>query len=222
MNIAILGYGKMGREIEKISIKRGHNIVLKTNSKSEMNKIDFSNVDVAIEFSKPESALNNIIYALNKSIPVISGTTGWVNKKKEFEKITKNNQTAFMHASNFSIGVNLFFALNKRLNELMNNQNEYTPSIEEIHHIHKIDSPSGTALNLSKEFKNKIDIKSVRQGEVYGVHIVNFKSQNDSLQIKHEAHNRHGFAIGAVLAAEWIKNKIGVFTINEMLNIKNI
>ena len=219
MKIAILGYGKMGQEIEKIALQKGHEIILKTNSQNPAETADFSEVEVAIDFSTPNTAFSNISSALTQSIPVISGTTAWIEKKTEAEQLAIKNNTAFLYASNFSIGVNLFFELNKKLAQLMSNHEQYKASIQEIHHIHKLDTPSGTAISLTEYMEGNIHIESERTGEVHGTHIVTYQSVVDSIEIKHEAHNREGFGLGAVLAAEWIKDKKGVFSISDMLNL---
>ena len=219
MKIAILGYGKMGQEIEKIALQKGHEIILKTNSQNPAETADFSEVEVAIDFSTPNTAFSNISSALTQSIPVISGTTAWIEKKTEAEQLAIKNNTAFLYASNFSIGVNLFFELNKKLAQLMSNHEQYKASIQEIHHIHKLDAPSGTAISLTEYMEGNIHIESERTGEVHGTHIVTYQSVVDSIEIKHEAHNREGFALGAVLVAEWIKDKKGVFSISDMLNL---
>lgn len=219
MKIAILGYGKMGQTIEKIALQRGHEIILKTNSKNPIETFDFSDVEVAIDFSTPNTAYNNISSTLMRGIPVISGTTAWLEKKSEAEKLALENNTAFLYASNFSIGVNLFFELNKKLAQLMSNHEQYQASMKEVHHIHKLDAPSGTAISLAEDMQGEIHIESERTGEVPGTHIITYQSGIDSIEIKHEAHNRQGFALGAVLAAEWIKDKKGVFSMSDMLNL---
>ena len=219
MKIAILGYGKMGREIEKIALQRGHEIVLKINSKNTVDTGDFSAVEVAIDFSTPDTAFSNISSALTQGIPVISGTTAWLEKQTEAEQLAMENNTAFLYASNFSIGVNLFFELNKKLAQLMSNHEQYQASMKEVHHIHKLDAPSGTAISLAEDMQGEIHIESERTGEVPGTHIITYQSGIDSIEIKHEAHNRQGFALGAVLAAEWIKDKKGVFSMSDMLNL---
>lgn len=219
MKIAILGYGKMGRAIEKIALQRGHEVVLKTNSQNPADTTDFSAVEVAIDFSTPDTAFNNISSALTQGIPVISGTTAWLEKQTEAEQLAMENSTAFLYASNFSIGVNLFFELNKKLAQLMSNHEQYQASMKEVHHIHKLDAPSGTAISLAEDMQGEIHIESERTGEVPGTHIITYQSGIDSIEIKHEAHNRQGFALGAVLAAEWIKDKKGVFSMSDMLNL---
>ena len=220
MKIAILGYGKMGRAIEKIALQRGHEVVLKINSQNPADTADFSVVEVAIDFSTPDTAFNNINTALTQGIPVISGTTAWLEKQAEAEQLAIENSTAFLYASNFSVGVNLFFELNKKLTQLISNHKQYQANMKEIHHTHKLDAPSGTAISLAKDMKGEIHIESERTGEFPGTHIITYQSQIDTIEIKHEAHNRKGFALGAVLASEWIKDKKGVFSMNDMLNKK--
>ena len=219
MKIAILGYGKMGQAIERIALQRGHEIILKTNSQNPADTADFSAVEVAIDFSTPDTAFSNISSALTQGIPVISGTTAWLEKQTEAEQLAMENNNAFLYASNFSIGVNLFFELNKKLAQLMSNHEQYQASMKEVHHIHKLDAPSGTAISLAEDMQGEIHIESERTGEVPGTHIITYQSGIDSIEIKHEAHNRQGFALGAVLAAEWIKDKKGVFSMSDMLNL---
>ena len=219
MKIAILGYGKMGQAIERIALQRGHEIILKTNSQNPADTADFSAVEVAIDFSTPDTAFSNISSALTQGIPVISGTTAWLEKQTEAEQLAMENNTAFLYASNFSIGVNLFFELNKKLAQLMSNHEQYQARMKEVHHIHKLDAPSGTAISLAEDMQGEIHIESERTGEVPGTHIITYQSGIDSIEIKHEAHNRQGFALGAVLAAEWIKDKKGVFSMSDMLNL---
>ena len=219
MKIAILGYGKMGKAIEKIAMERGHEIILKINSQNPAETADFSSIEVAIDFSTPKTAFNNISIALKSGVPVVSGTTAWLEKQKKAEQIAIKNNTAFLYASNFSIGVNLFFELNKKLDQLMSNHEQYQATIKEIHHIHKLDAPSGTAITLAKDMQKEINIKSQRKGECPGIHIITYKSEIDTIEIKHEAHKRKGFALGAVLAAEWIKDKKGILNISDMLKL---
>ena len=218
MNIAIIGYGKMGKAVETISIERGHTVGLKViNDHSE---IDYSEIDVAIDFSTPNSAPKLIKESLENGVPTVSGTTGWLEKMSEIENICLKNNTAFLYSSNFSVGMNLFFELNKQLNSLICNHKQYQASMTEIHHTHKLDAPSGTALSLKEDIESNLEIESIREGEIPGTHIINYNSNIDSIQIKHEAHNRNGFAFGAVLAAEWITNKKGVFEMSDVLNLK--
>ncbi len=226
----------MGKEIEQIAIARGHSIVFKVDSKNATtySANNLKQVDVAIEFTKPESAIDNIYKCFEAKIPVVVGTTGWLNKLDEVqETCRKKNQTLF-YASNYSIGVNLFFKLNEYLAKLMNNAT-YKISIEEIHHIHKLDAPSGTAISLANDIiknntskqnwvnnlsenKNELSIISKRIDEVPGTHTVNYISDVDEINITHIAHNRKGFALGAVIAAEWIQNKKGFFGMNDLMD----
>ena len=232
MNIAILGYGKMGKIIEEIAISRGHNIVIKANTNTEYN---IANADVAIEFSVPKAAVNNISNCLENNVPVVSGTTGWLDHFNEIKTLCQSKNGAFLYASNFSLGVNIFFELNSHLAKLMNKLNQYKVSIEEIHHTQKLDKPSGTAITLAeqivekneglnhweldKEKEHTVPIYSKRIPDVPGTHKITYKSETDTLSIKHVAHSRHGFALGAVLAAEWILDKKGVFSMKDVLNI---
>ncbi len=232
MKIALLGYGKMGKTIESLALQKGHSIVVKTNSKSE--NIDLSKVDVAIEFSSPLAAVKNITFCLEKGIPIVSGTTGWLNNYKDIIKLCENRNGSFIYASNFSIGVNLFYNLNEYAAKLMEPWKEYQVSIEEIHHVHKKDAPSGTAITLaegiSKHSEKKgwrlnegsdqeINITAKRINDVKGTHTINYNSIIDSISIKHKAHNREGFALGAILAAEWLLQKKGVFTMKDVLGL---
>ena len=219
MNIALIGYGKMGQLIEQIALKKGHSISLIATSKNPIDKQNISGIDVAIDFSTPDSAYTNISQLLSKGIPVVSGTTGWLEKLEEIKKMAIEKETAFLYASNFSIGVNLFFELNKKLNQLMYNRNDYKASIEEIHHTQKLDIPSGTALTLKSQISDSIDIRSKRTESVPGTHTVEYSSTIDSISITHQAHNRMGFVNGALLAAEWIINKKGYFSMSDVLKI---
>lgn len=237
MKIALIGYGKMGKAIEQIAIQQGHEIVLKIGSSnlSELNSGNIEKADVAIEFSKPEVAFENVIFCLNNDTPVVCGTTGWIENLPEAEKLCKKKNGSFLYASNFSIGVNIFFEINQRLAKLMSDRKEYDVKIEETHHIHKKDAPSGTAISLAREIIEKgkkkkwvkvqsnnaedLFIKSIRTGEVPGTHIVTYNSENDAIEIKHTAHNRMGFAAGAVAAAQFIKNKTGIFTMKDVLGL---
>ncbi len=212
MNIAIIGHGKMGKAIEKLAKERGH----VTRILSRNSELSFLDVDVAIDFSTPDSAFKNIQSALKSKTPIVSGTTGWLDKFEEAKSLCQKHQTAFLYASNFSIGMNLFFELNKKLDQLMVNQ-KYQASLLEIHHTQKVDIPSGTAITLTEDLHQDIEIKSQRTGEVPGTHIISYKSDIDSIQIKHEAHNRLGFAMGAIIAAEWIFGKKGFFEMKDVL-----
>ena len=235
MKIVLFGYGKMGKEVEKIALERGHELILRIEKNEEY---DISEADVAIDFSVPSAAFNNITSCFKKNIPVISGTTGWLEDYEKAVTICKKNNGSFIYASNFSIGVNLFFELNDKLSRIMNSNNNYSPSIEEIHHTKKLDAPSGTAITIAEQtIKNsstkewclhtngaKVDkeiipISSKRIKDVPGTHIVAYESEIDSIEIKHTAHNRKGFAHGAIIAAEWLMNKNGVYTMKDVLNL---
>jgi 4-hydroxy-tetrahydrodipicolinate reductase len=235
MKIALLGYGKMGKEIEKISIERGHSISVIIDKEDDVKSLIGS--DVAINFSTPSSAVSNIKLALDSSIPIISGTTGWLENYNEIVEYSKNTKTSFMYASNYSLGVNLFFELNKKLTSLLNKHDQYKIALQEIHHTEKIDKPSGTALTLAEDiikgtdykdwsFKNNtnktIKMESVRKNNVPGIHKVKYDSEIDSIEITHTAHSRKGFALGAVVAAEWIIDKKGVFNMTDMINDTNL
>lgn len=231
MKIALVGYGKMGHIIDEIAKKKGHEVVAKLSETPTLENLN--NPDVVIEFSNPEVAFNNIKICLENNIPVICGTTGWLDQKPEIEKITLQNNTAFLYGSNFSLGVNLFFALNEKLANLMKGFPEYNVQLEEIHHTHKKDAPSGTAISLAEgiikndnrfdawkleETQNKeLGIFAIREDEVPGTHSVYYKSEVDEIEIKHTAFSRNGFAVGAVIAAEWIIGKTGNFTMNDVL-----
>ena len=235
MKIALFGYGKMGKEIEQIALQRGHEIVLKIKGTEEY---DISQADIAIDFSVPNAALSNIVSCFRNNVPVISGTTGWLDDFDKAIDVCKENNGSFIYASNFSIGVNIFFELNKQLAKMMNSQVEYSINVEEIHHTKKLDTPSGTAITLAEGIINHtskrdwqlkerqtqinagtIPIEAKRIIDVPGTHIISYESQIDSIEIKHTAHNRKGFALGAIIAAEWLNNKIGIYTMKDVLNI---
>ncbi|NBU80730.1 MAG: 4-hydroxy-tetrahydrodipicolinate reductase [Flavobacteriaceae bacterium] len=234
MKIALLGYGKMGKVIEKIALERGHEIILK---KDEFNTFHgLSTADVAIDFSTPSIAVENISTAINHGIPVISGTTGWLENYPVIERLCNEKKAAFLYGSNFSLGVNLFFVLNEYLAKMMAKFKDYKVSMEEIHHIHKLDKPSGTAISLAniiinhtekknwaienpKEDDVFIDVKRI--DDVPGTHSVYYNSDVDFIEIKHVAHNREGFALGAVVAAEWIIGKKGIFSMKDVLGLGN-
>lgn len=240
MKIALIGYGKMGREIEKIALQRGHEIVctIDINEEDKFQTDSFRSADVAIEFTSPKSALSNYRNAFAADVPVVSGTTGWLEHLDEIIKECEVNGKTFFYASNFSLGVNLFFALNNYLAKLMNRFTDYDVSMEETHHIHKLDAPSGTAITLAEDIISNIDrksgwilddnnttdstghdlkIKSFREGEVPGIHIVIYESEADIIKITHDAKSRKGFALGAVLAAEFTKGKKGFLGMKDML-----
>ncbi|WCC45346.1 4-hydroxy-tetrahydrodipicolinate reductase [Tenacibaculum finnmarkense] len=232
MKIALLGYGRMGKEIEKIALQRGHEIIIKASGTATY---DITKADVAIDFSIPDAAFNNISHCVNNQIPVISGTTGWLEKYDSIVELCNQKQGAFIYASNFSLGVNVFFELNKQLAKMMQTLDQYTISIEEIHHTKKLDAPSGTAITLAegiiensakkaweldaKTSEENIPITAIRTPDVPGTHTTTYDSIVDSIAIKHTAHNRQGFALGAVIAAEWSADKTGVFTMRDVLNL---
>lgn len=237
MNIALIGYGKMGKEIEQIAVSRGHSIVLKVDRSNAgtFSVNDLKKADVAIEFSIPESAVANINKCFDADLPVVVGTTGWLKHLAEVKQnCISKNQTLF-YASNYSIGVNLFFELNKYLAKLMNQYPTYNVSMEEIHHVHKLDAPSGTAISLANQVIERVDTKtawvnsnqqvnnevsiiSKRLDEVPGTHTVTYASDVDEISITHIAHNRKGFALGAVIAAEWVIGKKGMLGMEELMD----
>ena len=237
MRIVLIGYGKMGKEIERIAMDRGHQIVSKIDIENPDDLISLTNkeVDVAIEFSNPISAFSNIMKCIEKQIPIVCGTTGWLEKKAEVEKATKSFDSTFFYASNYSIGVNLFFKLNKQLAKLMQPHAGYDIYTNEIHHVEKKDSPSGTAITIAEgimsQYSNKtkwvnneipgadeIAIWSQRESTKPGTHTVKYISKVDQIEVTHEAFTREGFALGAVIAAEWILGKKGVLGMDDMLN----
>jgi 4-hydroxy-tetrahydrodipicolinate reductase len=232
MKIALLGYGRMGQAIEKIALERGHEIVIRKDM--EPLAVDLGLADVAIDFSHPNAAFDNIKSCFEARVPVVSGTTGWLDRFEEAKALCSEAQGAFLYASNFSIGVNLFFNLNAYLARLMRPLKDYDVELEEIHHVHKLDAPSGTAITLAegilqqsekeswsldKESRGDLFIGVKREGEVPGTHKVRYSSEVDSIEIKHTAHSRTGFALGAVVAAEWIMGKQGVFGMKDVLDL---
>ena len=232
MKIALLGYGKMGQVIERIAIERGHEIILK---KDENNTFEgLSNADVAIDFSIPTAAVTNISSCFNSNVPVISGTTGWLEHYNEMVELCKTTKGAFISSSNFSLGVNIFFEINEYLAKIMSKFDSYSVAMEEIHHTQKLDAPSGTAISLAKGVianssytnwtletpdSDQIHIEAKRIGAIPGTHTVNYNSAVDAIEIKHTAHNRDGFALGAVIAAEWLIGKQGVYTMKDVLEL---
>lgn len=237
MKIALLGYGKMGKEIEKIALERGHEIVVKVDIESDWTKAKalLATADVAIEFSTPQSTIQNIFHSFDVNVPVVVGTTGWMEQLDHVKEVCEKNNRTLFYASNFSIGVNLFFEINNKLALMMKKQNGYNVTMEEIHHTEKLDSPSGTAIKLAEGIIEKygrkkswvnnatndsevLGIVSKRIDKVPGTHTVTWSSEIDDIELKHTAHNRKGFALGAVMAAEWVKDKIGVFTMHDMLS----
>lgn len=242
MRIALLGYGKMGQEIEKILLEKGHKVVLKIfyENAHELSRENLQKADVAIEFSTPDTAPTHIRACIDAGIPVVVGTTGWYEHLAELEKAVEDKQSALLYSTNFSIGVNLFFHLNKKMAALMNSYREYAVSVEEIHHTQKLDAPSGTAITTAEgiiahlDVKNKwtnsmdtdkrvsapqdaVHITSVRTENVPGTHTVTYSSDIDSIELKHTAFNRKGFALGAVVAAEWLQGRKGIFTMSDVL-----
>lgn len=234
MKIALLGYGKMGKVIERIALERGHEIVLRKDTSSSFEGL--STADVAIDFSAPDVAVENISAAINLGIPVVSGTTGWLEDYHGIVKLCNEKNAAFLYGSNFSLGVNLFFELNDYLARMMAKFKEYKVSMQEIHHTQKLDKPSGTAISLANAIINHTDknnwaIENPKQDDVFidvkriddvpGTHSVFYNSDVDFIEIKHVAHNREGFALGAVIAAEWIIGKKGIFSMKDVLNLDN-
>jgi len=233
LNIAIIGYGKMGKIIEKTSISRGHNIVCIIDN-NNWNKGKLNNADVAIEFTSPENAVDNIIKCFDSSVPVVVGTTGWYDEYDKVINKCKENDASILSATNFSIGVNIFFEINRKLAKLLNKQNDYNAEVSETHHIHKLDSPSGTAITIADDIINNVNrynkwsendviadnilpIIAKREAEVPGTHQVKYSSDIDEITISHKAKNREGFALGAVIAAEFIQDKKGVFTMQDVI-----
>lgn len=238
MKVALLGYGKMGKTIEKILIDRGHRVVLiiDKDNLADLQTTTLSMADVAIEFTNPESAIGNLTTCFEAGVPVVCGTTGWLLEKAYVEKVCKEFNGGFIYASNFSIGVNIFFEVNKLLAKLIANHPSYDVKITEIHHTAKVDAPSGTAITLAEQVlaqlphktkwindvkasANEIAIESIRTDPAPGTHTVAYTSTIDDIEIKHTAHSREGFALGAVLAAEFLAGKQGVYTMREVLGM---
>lgn len=232
MKIALLGYGKMGKVIEKVALSRGHEIVLRKGSSDTFDGLE--NADVAIDFSIPDAAVGNISACLHTNVPVVSGTTGWLDHYETMTKLCDEKKGAFIYGSNFSLGVNLFFQLNECLAKMMSKFPQYKVALEEIHHTQKLDKPSGTAITLAKGIIDESDysswalenakddeilIDAKRIENVPGTHSVFYHSEVDSIEIKHTAHNREGFALGAVIAAEWLYGKTGIYTMKDVLEL---
>ena len=236
MELAIIGYGRMGHEVETIALQRGHSVrlIIDENNISDLNRKNLAGIDAAIEFSLPSTSSQNILTCLNYNTPVVSGTTGWQIDFETIKALCENHKTSFIHSSNYSIGVNLLFRLNTELAKQMNKYNEYAVSIEETHHIKKLDAPSGTAISLAKSIINKHDrysswhkgnvagsgsipVEAIREGEATGTHIVKWDSDIDSISLIHDSKNRKGFAFGAVIAAEFIAKRTGVFTMEDVM-----
>lgn len=236
MKIALIGYGKMGKTIEQIALSRGHQIVsiVDINNPEEFQSVNFKSADVAIEFTTPATAFDNYMKSFAAGVPVVSGTTGWLDRISEIKEKCEKEGKTFFYASNFSIGVNIFFALNKYLAKIMNNFPSYNISMTETHHIHKLDAPSGTAITLAEGILENVDrkerwtleaaeqptdlpIHAIREGEVPGIHEVTYESDVDYISIKHDAKSRAGFALGAVVAAEFTAGKKGFLGMDDML-----
>ncbi|MFN5008271.1 MAG: 4-hydroxy-tetrahydrodipicolinate reductase [Bacteroidota bacterium] len=236
MNIALIGYGKMGKTIEQVAVERGHLVKLKIDlhNLDDFNQKNFENIDAAIEFTGPHTAYNNIIKCIELGKPIVSGSTGWLNRLTDVESACNDKQGSFIYASNFSVGVNIFFEVNKKLAEMMKGKDQYDVAIKEIHHTQKKDAPSGTAITLAEHIlsnntskstwvndtptsKNQLFIKSERIDPYPGLHEVTYSSSIDEIQIIHNAHSRDGFALGAVLAAEYIAERKGIFTMKDVL-----
>lgn len=239
MNILLLGYGKMGQLIGQLAEERGHTIAAKItiDNREELDSLETSTIDVAIEFSQPEAAVENLTWAIEHGIPVISGTTGWLDQKPAIEDLARAKNGAFFYASNYSIGVNIFFKVNDFLAKLMNETNGYKASMEEIHHTAKKDAPSGTAITLAEgiiksnqqlknwelsdklgENEQTLTISAKRIDPAPGTHIIRYQSEIDDIEITHTAHSRQGFALGAILVAEWIQGKKGVLSMDDFLS----
>ena len=238
LKIALIGYGKMGRIIESIALERGHEIVLKIDvaNAADMTADNLRKADVAIEFTSPHSAYNNVMKCLSAGVPLVCGSTGWLDKLEEVKQYCLQHNGSFLYASNFSVGVNIFFEINKRLAELMNPHANYAIHMEETHHTQKLDAPSGTATTLAEQVLERVARKKVwangettdpsvlpiiskREDPAPGTHTVTYSSAIDTIEITHTAHNRHGFATGAVLAAEFLKDKKGIFSMKEVLGL---
>jgi 4-hydroxy-tetrahydrodipicolinate reductase len=239
MKIGLLGYGKMGKAIEQIAENQGIEIAwrIRQEDRPSLSPTLLRQADVAIEFTRPEAAFDNVMLCLEAGLPVVSGTTGWLEKLPDAQKFCLEKQGALLWASNFSVGVNLFFALNRRLAELMANRPEYAASLSETHHIHKLDAPSGTAVTLANQLieqsnryngwvlapenasAQQVSIEAIREGEVPGTHQIKWQSAVDEISIEHRAHSRTGFAAGAVLAATWLADKQGVFEMSDVLGL---
>jgi len=237
LNIAIIGYGKMGKTIEKVALSRGHSIGLKISGANldDFNEQNLKGIDVAIEFSTPKVARTNLSFLAQSGIATVCGTTAWLSAYEEITQAFEKQNCPFLYASNFSVGVNVFFALNQYLAKIMDGLEAYDIKITESHHIEKKDAPSGTAVTLAEDIianigrkqdwslddagPQTIDINSIREGDVKGMHQINYKSDIDQIQLKHEAFSREGFALGAVIAAEWIVGKSGIFSMGDVLKI---
>ena len=238
MNAAIIGYGKMGKEIEKILTERGHRVILiiDQDNTADLDAEHLKGVDVAIEFSTPQTAYSNIVKCIECHTPIVCGTTAWLDRYDEVKRLCEAKQGAFFYASNYSIGVNLTFRLNEMLARMMNRFPEYDVTLEEVHHTQKKDAPSGTAITLAEDIVSNLDrkkrwingmttvpeeleVQAIRRSVVPGIHTVTYESEADVITLSHNAKSRRGFALGAVLAAEFIQNKTGVFSMNDLLEL---
>lgn len=240
MRIALIGYGKMGKIIEDIAISRGHVISVKCNSEFTVEQADFSDTDVAIEFTLPNLAVKHMEFCIENQIPIVVGTTAWNEELDYIKELVLTKNGSLLHASNFSIGVNVFFEINRKLASLMSSHPEYKISLDEIHHVQKIDAPSGTAVTLANEImmhhenanswthsreskpetsEGQIAVTSFRKPNVPGTHEIRYTSEIDEIEIKHTAFNRKGFALGAILAAEWLANKKGIYTMQDIIKL---
>jgi 4-hydroxy-tetrahydrodipicolinate reductase len=237
MNIALIGYGKMGKAIEKIAIEKGHQITAIVDSKNPIELLKINNIDVAIEFTRPELARKHMVYCLEIGLPIVVGTTAWKEDLPAITELVNKQNGSLVHASNFSIGVNLFFEMNKKLAKIMEAHPAYKLEMTEIHHTQKLDKPSGTAVTLAEEIieqntnynhwrlaednelvnENEFFIHALREENVPGTHLISYESQIDSIHFEHVAHTRDGFALGAIVAAEWLQNKKGIFTMKDVL-----
>lgn len=235
MKLGLIGYGKMGKAIEAIALERGHEITARVNRKHPIQEVNWEEVDVAIEFTQPDLAIQHMEICMKNHTPVVVGTTAWQQDLPKVNQLVSDLNGSLLHASNFSVGVNIFFEINRKLAEIMNRHPEYSVSMEEIHHVQKLDAPSGTAVSLATDIiaehegytswklstedpnSNEISIKAVREPNVPGTHEVTYSSEIDSIRIEHIAHNRSGFALGAVLAAEFLLGKEGIFTMKDVL-----
>jgi 4-hydroxy-tetrahydrodipicolinate reductase len=238
MRVALFGYGKMGKEIESVLLEKGHSVSLKINSSTNLNQVDFSDTDVAIEFSTPQTAKSNIKFCLSQHLPIVVGTTGWYDSLDELSQVCITNDGAFLYGTNFSIGVNIFFKVNEYLASIMNHFDDYKCEVKEIHHTEKIDAPSGTGITIANQIIENVErynnwknvpsnqlndtktlpLPSERLPNVPGTHIVKYENLIDKIELTHIAHNRKGFAIGSVLAAEWLLNKKGIYEMKDVFN----
>jgi len=236
LNIGLIGYGKMGKTIEKLAVQRNHEVILRISSSNalELSGPNINALDVAIEFSRPESAIDNLTILAENKVPTICGTTGWLDSYDLIKEKFEINDTPFLYASNFSIGVNILFMINKKLSKLMNRFPDYEVDVKESHHIEKKDAPSGTAITIAEQIIDNLDrksdwknnqdinpevlsIHSIREADVKGYHEINYASQIDKISLSHEAYSREGFAMGALTSAEWIVGKKGIFGFHDVM-----